>query len=347
LRRFTKIDLPPGPENQEEKVDTEPLVQYEDLEQATGFTQVSNAVLRCFPELSDGEKLTYVVLKSFAYVGPETFVGEETLAKARGVSVRSVSRHLQRLIDAGLVKVRRRGQGRTNLWIIARLPQEKLVTYLGKWRPNIEIRQNCLTKTRQDWPIKTGQDWRIEEQKNEEPKLNKTKQGRRSTTGSPSTNAYTPSTTQQPTSNSAPRGEAAVETPAHFSTVSTDVENLAALVAEHFGATSQQRSIATFLSGYDPAVVRAALETVLRRLERGDPIQKPIAYFYTVVKVMQADHDAVDQERAQDEVEKRAIAMSWARSLLREWPLEQARAILIDTYTDPEFADEILREATE
>jgi len=125
------------------------------------------------------------------------------------------------------------------------------------------------------------------------------------------------------------------------------VENLAAMAAEAFGAVAQERSIASFLSGSDAEVVRDALHSVLQRLERGDPIEKPIAYFYTVVKVMQADRDAAQQKHGQDEAEKRAIAISWARSLLREWPLEQARAILMDTYADPEFADQILPEATE
>ena len=82
----------------QDRRDREPLVQYEDLEQATGFTQISNAVLRCYPELSDGEKMTYAVLKSFAYVGPETFVGEQTLARARDVTV-SI------LFIAGVVKL--------------------------------------------------------------------------------------------------------------------------------------------------------------------------------------------------------------------------------------------------
>ena len=321
-------------------MDTEPLVQYEDLEQATGFTQVSNAVLRCFPELSDGEKQTYTVLKSFAYVGPETFVGEQTLARARGITVSTISRHLQRLIDVGLVKVRRRGQGKTNVWIIARIPRAKLVTYLREWRPNIQLFQNPQAKTSQDSQIKDAQDPQGEEQEAEEPKSKKTKQRRQPRkrgSGSPSSGADAPSTTKGQRSRSEPSGGDGRGI----------VENLAATAAEAFGATSQERSIASFLSGYDHEVVAEALESVLQRLEHGDAIEKPIAYFYTVVKVMQADRDGARQERAQDEAEKRAIAISWGRSLLREWPLEQARAILIDTYADAEFADEILREATE
>jgi len=167
--------------------DREPLVQYEDLEQATGFTQINNAVLRCYPELSDGEKMTYAVLKSFAYVGPETFVGEHTLARARDVTVSTISRHLTRLIEVGLVKVRRRGQGKTNIWIITRIPRKKLEQYIEDWRPKLSVwkrekdpplsgSQNPQTQTSQDSQIKelqnpqvkTSQDSQAEEEQSEE-----------------------------------------------------------------------------------------------------------------------------------------------------------------------------------
>jgi len=311
-------------------------------------------VLRCFPELSDGEKMTYTVLKSFAYVGPETFVGEETLSRARAVTVSTISRHLQRLIDVGLVKVRRRGQGRTNIWVIARIPREKLLAYLHEWRPNIQLPQNPQAKTSQDSQIKTSQDSQAEEQEGGEHKSKKTKRGgqpRSRGPGSPSTGAHARLTTDGQTPESAPRGgsesDIVENSGAELSTVSTNVENLAAIAAEAFGRASQQQSIATFLAGYDPVVVREALETVIQRLERGERIDNPIAYFYTVVKVMQAERDTADQQQTRGDDEKRAIAISWARSLLREWPLQQARDILMDTYGDPRFADDILRDLTE
>ena len=96
----------PDPRHDNSEPDREPLVQYEDLEQATGFTQISNAVLRCYPELSDGEKMTYAVLKSFAYVGPHS--SGRTLARARchglypGISAPR---------EVGLMRARR-GQGK-------------------------------------------------------------------------------------------------------------------------------------------------------------------------------------------------------------------------------------------
>lgn len=338
----------------QEEPDREPRVQYEDLEQATGFTQISNAVLRCYPELSDGEKMTYAVLKSFAYVGPETFVGEETLARARGVTVSTVSRHLNRLIEVGLVKVRRRGQGKTNIWIIARIPRSKLEQYLAEWRPNLQLQQNRQTKTSQDSQVKTEQDLQVkngrdpqtEEQYARETQSEK-KRGSRTETAPP------PSGTDRLTTTSEDGRDRAYSRPAgdvensalvekKFSTPPEEIEALAALAAEYFNAPGEEGSIARFLAGYEPQVVIDAFEAVTRRLERGDRIQKPIAYFYTVIKVMQADYDERQAEHDRDEREQRLIARNWARSLLREWSPDQVRAILSDTYTSEEFVAEIM-----
>lgn len=343
-----------GPEEQ----DQEPLVQYEDLEQATGFTQISNALLRCYPELSDGEKITYAVLKSFAYVGPETFVGEETLARARGITVSTVSRHLNRLIEIGLVKVRRRGQGKTNVWIIARIPRSKLDQYITEWRPTLQARQNRQTKTSQDSQIKTEQQTQTktpQDSQGEEEDVSNTQstnKGRRSRhTEAPSSKPTERTTASERDGSGAyPSARLNVETPkgskGEFSTIVDSVDGLAALAAEHFGVSGEKERVASFLSRYDAGVVLDAFEAVTRRLERGEQISKPIAYFYTVVKVMQADHDERAGERERDEREFRIIACNWARSLLREWSPDQVQAILADTYSSDQFVAEIMAEVT-
>lgn len=343
-----------GPDEQ----DQEPLVQYEDLEQATGFTQISNAILRCYPELSDGEKMTYVVLKSFAYVGPETFVGEETLARARGITVSTVSRHLNRLIDIGLVKVRRRGQGKTNVWVIARIPRSKLNQYLAEWRPSLQAQQNRQTKTSQDSQVKTEQQTQTktsQDSQGEEEDVSDTQsknKGRRSR----HTEALSSKPVEQTTTSArngigaytsaGPGVENSNGSGGGFSAVVDNIDNLAALAAEHFGASGEKERVASFLSRYDAGVVLDAFEAVTRRLERGEQIAKPIAYFYTVVKVMQADHDERAGERERDEREFRLIARNWARSLLREWSPDQVRAILADTYSSDQFVAEIMAEVT-
>ncbi len=367
--------MPDPRHHNESQPDREPLVQYEDLEQATGFTQVSNAVLRCYPELSDGEKMTYAVLKSFAYVGPETFVGEETLARARSVTVSTISRHLSRLVEVGLVKVRRRGQGKTNIWIITRIPRGKLEEYIEQWRPNLTVHkrkrrrasgapkdppqnpqtqtsQNPQVKEVQDPQAKSPQNPQAEEEQSEEDEEEPQGRGNRPGNGSLSMGHNTSTTTPSASANEANSLDGAdVENSEgyqqEFSTDVETVENLAGLVAEQFGVPDQERNIAGYLRQYDAHVVQAALDTVTARLERGDPIRKPVAYFYTVVRVAQAEHDAGQADRQRDDSERRVIARNWARSLMREWPLDQVQAILADTYHDEQFVDEIIREITD
>lgn len=122
------------------------------------------------------------------------------------------------------------------------------------------------------------------------------------------------------------------------------VENLADLAADYFDVPDERRSIRGFLTQYDAQVVAEALDTVAARLEADEPINKPVAYFYTVVKVLQAEADARAVDSEIDEQERRTIALNWARSLVREWPVDQVRAILADTYHSPTFADEVLDE---
>ncbi len=344
----------PRAPNQEEARDREPLVQYEDLEQATGFTQVSNAVLRCYPELSDGEKMTYAVLKSFAYVGPETFVGEETLARARAVTVSTVSRHLNRLIDAGLVGVRRRGQGKTNIWIIMRIPREKLEQYIHEWRPNLELREDTQAQDQQDAQVKTSRDPQVKTSENpqaEEPKPEKEKMGNRRRSTRPTTPSHRADTSTTTGSDDAKRlyphiatiVENSSDAPSELSTIVENVASIAALVARYFAVPQEQASISTYLRQYNSEVVAAAFETVLARLDAGHDIHRPVAYFYALTKLMQAEYDSATRENEQEEKQSRSVALKWARALLRDWPPHQVKAILADTYHDLDFVADIMR----
>ena len=82
-----------------------------------GFTQLPNFILRN-PDLSIGAKTTYALFLSFAWHNNLCFPGQETLAKALGMSVGSVNAFVKELEACGLIEITRRGQGKTNLYTI-------------------------------------------------------------------------------------------------------------------------------------------------------------------------------------------------------------------------------------
>lgn len=90
---------------------------------AKGFTQVPNFLLKS-RHLSAGDKLAYAMLLSYAWQKDSCFPGQETLAKDLGLSDRSVRTHLKSLERRGLLNIRRRGQGRTNIYELSLRPRD-------------------------------------------------------------------------------------------------------------------------------------------------------------------------------------------------------------------------------
>ncbi len=81
----------------------------------SGFTQVPNSMLKSI-DLSPGAKLTYAILLSYAWQNEFCFPGQETLAKDMGCGLRSVTRYIKELEDTKFLKIKKRGQGRVNLY---------------------------------------------------------------------------------------------------------------------------------------------------------------------------------------------------------------------------------------
>ncbi len=104
------------------KETSQDLVVVEDEFLQAGFTQVPNAVLR-MPDISHGAKLTYAVLLSYAWQKESCFTGQEQLAKDLCVKRWSVNQYLNELKAKGLVRVERRGLGKTNVYYLPRLPE--------------------------------------------------------------------------------------------------------------------------------------------------------------------------------------------------------------------------------
>ena len=82
-----------------------------------GFTQLPNFILRN-PDISIGGKATYALFLSYAWNNNLCFPGQDTLAKALGMSIGSVNGFIKELEGCGLIEIQRRGQGKTNLYTI-------------------------------------------------------------------------------------------------------------------------------------------------------------------------------------------------------------------------------------
>lgn len=93
------------------------VIVVEDESLREGFTQIPNLILRK-QNLSPGAKLTYMGLLSYAWQKGSCFPGQDQLAEDLGISRRSLVTYLQQLKDANLLRVKRRGLGRTNIYFL-------------------------------------------------------------------------------------------------------------------------------------------------------------------------------------------------------------------------------------
>ena len=98
-----------------ELLDRNIVLKGDDVLTVKGFTQVPNHVL-VSDRLSPGAKLTYAMLLKYAWEKDCCFPGQERLATDMGVTRQSTSGYLQELQRAQFINIRRRGQGRPNLY---------------------------------------------------------------------------------------------------------------------------------------------------------------------------------------------------------------------------------------
>jgi len=101
----------------EELLPDEKQVRFTDPVDQAGFTQIPNVIL-CDSRLKVGARFLYCHLSRFAWEDDSCWPGQERLAEEIGMSQRSVRLHLKELKDAGLISVRRRGLGKTNLYFL-------------------------------------------------------------------------------------------------------------------------------------------------------------------------------------------------------------------------------------
>lgn len=98
-----------------------------DVATQRGFTQVPNFVLTN-KDLTPGEKITYAMLLKYAWNKEACFPGQDTLAEDVGIALRSVNTHIKGLREHGLLEIKRRGLGKTNLYLLhVRVPKKRII----------------------------------------------------------------------------------------------------------------------------------------------------------------------------------------------------------------------------
>ncbi len=91
-----------------ELVSSDPIVR-------GGFTQVPNFILKD-STLSLGAKVTYAMFLNYIWNNDFCFPGQDRLAADMGLTQGRVSQFIKELNMAGLIEIRRRGMGKTNLY---------------------------------------------------------------------------------------------------------------------------------------------------------------------------------------------------------------------------------------
>ena len=91
---------------------------------AGGFTQVPNLLLND-TRLSFAAKVAYAKLLSYAWNNNLVFPGQERMAREVGSSKSVMNRAVLELQREGWLEIRRRGQGKTNLYVLKHTVRKK------------------------------------------------------------------------------------------------------------------------------------------------------------------------------------------------------------------------------
>ena len=88
-----------------------------------GFTQVPNFLLKS-KKLKSGDKMTFAMLLSYAWQNDYCFPGQVRLGQDLGLHETNVRKHLKSLEAHGLLSIKRRGQGKTNIYELNLKPKK-------------------------------------------------------------------------------------------------------------------------------------------------------------------------------------------------------------------------------
>jgi len=92
-----------------------------------GFAQVPVVILQ-HKELSDTAKLVYAMMLYYAWHKNYCFPGQARLAKDLGVTSRTIIRAIKNLEENNILETRKRGLGKTNIYILWITPKGNFKT---------------------------------------------------------------------------------------------------------------------------------------------------------------------------------------------------------------------------
>ena len=93
------------------------ILQGFDPVSAGGFTQVPNILLKD-TKLSAHSKIVYASLLSYAWNNSFCYPGQERMATDIGTSQPTIARAIKELEQNGWLEIKRRGQGKTNVYVL-------------------------------------------------------------------------------------------------------------------------------------------------------------------------------------------------------------------------------------
>src|SRR5919202_1150184 len=88
-------------------------------DQPNGFTQVPNAMLKA--NLSHGARLLYSILLSYCWQKDDCFPSYDTLMQDMHCHSQALRSYIKELTEHGLITVVRRGNGKSNRYILNQL----------------------------------------------------------------------------------------------------------------------------------------------------------------------------------------------------------------------------------
>lgn len=103
------------------------------------FLPLDKTILFAYPNLSDGAKLTYMTLDSYDWTDEDgtskgyVYPSQATLAHVRGITERTLRRHLDELEQAGLITTQMvtTAHGRHNVYVIHNASDEEVERYFA------------------------------------------------------------------------------------------------------------------------------------------------------------------------------------------------------------------------